>query len=174
MSRPRNAACAGAPAVVAGAFGDDATFTWLMGRGGDLLVAVWFDDGAFGGGGGGNGNHAYGEVYLSPRGDPLTIRTSTVDGRSGTIAIGGTHYDLSRGALFLAYTKEKAVRVVQLTRHFSGEAASREAIAAMAHNDPDVAPFIRRARGAEKPAVAPAEPGARAPPAHPKGGDAKR
>ena len=113
------------PARVAG-FGlvkdftaDPARVVWTMSTGEDRpVVVVWTDatdatlrPSAVSGGG------ARSSIRIAPDQKELALESDTIDGKSGTVKLGGATYDLSKGSLFLAYTREQPIRVRQVQRH---------------------------------------------------------
>jgi hypothetical protein len=111
-----------------------------------LAVVIWFDTSFSSAGLSVEGDAVlYQGMSAPPEGPRTEWRCRTSDGRTGTIRIGGGHYDLARGALFLVATRGGEIRVSQIDRDLSGLQAGREGLEVLARDVPEITRFVAKA-----------------------------
>jgi len=115
---------------------------WFAIQESKLPVVVWVDSGGESSGSGGS-NRVLGFVRMSG-GKPIAIGYHADD---ASVTIDQTRYDLSRGPLFLVYSKETPTRIVQLQRSAPETQDPAKTVTDLSRNDPDVRRFIEQARG---------------------------
>jgi hypothetical protein len=110
----------------------------------------WSD--APGGGGGSSSSNAQGircqGSVVGRDGQRVEFHCETKDAKTGQVTINGITHDLANGNLFLVSTAAGGPPVKQLKRNLGGlmlDRADRDALAAFARNDPDIAGFFAKA-----------------------------
>jgi hypothetical protein len=79
---------------------------------------------------------------IGPGGRPVEFRCESRDRKTGQVAIDGTNYELAKGGFFAVFTRSDPVRVEQLKRDLTTLKFDKDALAAFAREDADLAAFF--------------------------------
>ena len=134
----------GTPATVAlgtGSVSIGHSAAWYV-MGQDSVPVIVFVDNAGNTTGSADNDRVRGTV-ISAAGKSIAIDYTAGDG----VSIDGVQYDLSKGAVFLVYSKESPMRIVQLQRKPLPLSGSNQVTVAMdlSRDDPDVRRFVEAA-----------------------------
>ena len=122
------------------------TSVWYGTKGNAVAVVVWSDTpGAAGGGTGTSSGTTGGSGYITSHGQRLEINWESAEGGTGKVTLGGTTYDLAKGAVFLVSTQDGKLSVVQLQHDLSQIKPTVESFESLAKADPDIAAFVAAA-----------------------------
>lgn len=123
------------------------TLAMWGGCGDELAIVVWADTEGRASGWGESNNYYIQFSARTERHEGRYVEwcCRTIDGRSGTVVINDSPYDLAEGNLFLVTTTDQATQVHQLKRDYSGVAPTFAGIRSLAEHDLDVIQFIKAA-----------------------------
>jgi hypothetical protein len=111
-----------------------------------VSFVVWSDlpNGASGSGGtDASGGASYTGHHQSAKGRRVEYRAKTTDGKSGSVTIGGTDYDLAKGSLFLVSTSFDPPKVAQISFDLSGFPKG-DALKEYAKSNPEIRDFFEK------------------------------
>jgi hypothetical protein len=74
----------------------------------------------------------------------IEFHCRTKDGKSGTVKINGTTYDLANGSLFLVSTSGDEVRIKQLNRDMTRQTFDEESLTAFGKGDAEIVEFFTK------------------------------
>ncbi|EEF63223.1 hypothetical protein [Pedosphaera parvula] len=90
------------------------------------------------------------EEHVTSHGTKVPVVANTRDGRSGTISIAGTEYDVANGNVFLVSTVDGKFKVQQLARDLMQVQPNAENIEKFAMADQEIGAFLNAAEPAKK------------------------
>jgi hypothetical protein len=125
----------------------DTSVTWNV-ISGKVYFVLWTNTTmgpAGSGSGSGPGGHEF-NGSIGPDKKPLVKwKGQTRDGKTGTVTINGTSYELTKGGLFLVSVNGEKATVRQLNTDLSAVEPSAKGLENFARTDPEVAKFVASA-----------------------------
>jgi hypothetical protein len=110
---------------------------------GTIFVAWGAFDGGASGSSSGNTHGVKGRGHLGSRDDEyVEFQFETKDGKTGTVTINESKYDLKNGGLFLVSAHGDQLQVEQLKRDMHDLKFDRESLQAFARNDAEIMAFF--------------------------------